>query len=480
MLKTKENKIIFLIVTIIAFLIYIFFLTGYYSVDTEKIVNLGYDGYAINYSFYDGRIIMGIICMIANSLNINLKVFYIILLSISILISSITVLKIYDIISKYKKTGIKQKIILVIISFCYIFNFMTINNMEFIECIVMAISVLLYILTAENIIIKKNPKKAFIYAFIAGIAYQGTINILFITTILFALLENNKQEKTENKKIIYSIICVIIAIILNIVIKQIMEIIIESTMQSQRLNANIFWNIGKIFKEMPLLIIDSLYLFPKYAYIIFNIGSLIIIYIYCIKNKQIKIWYNTLFLFVASIVSSLILLIIFDGLQSNNGRIFGSVGASFSIIWIYVYIKTDIFDNRGVIEKISIILITTFFILNCYNILENTKIFKTANELDQELAKNIANKIEEYEIQTNKKIKYIEIKYSESFKEKVKNYNTRAFLKSRVLTGNFSHDILKAYTNIDLEKRYFEEEHLEKVKDEPIVCEDETVYVLIK
>ena len=166
MLKTKENKIIFLIVTIISFLIYIFFLTGYYSVDAEKIVNLGYDGYAMNYSFYDGRIIMGIICMIANSLNINLEVFYIILLSISILISAITVLKIYDIISKYKETKIKQKIILAILAFCYIFNFMTINNMEFIECIVMAISILFYILTAENIIIKKNSKKAFIYAFI--------------------------------------------------------------------------------------------------------------------------------------------------------------------------------------------------------------------------------------------------------------------------------------------------------------------------
>ena len=480
MLKTKENKIIFLIVTIISFFIYIFFLTGYYSVDAEKIVNLGYDGYAMNYSFYDGRIIMGIICMIANSLNINLEVFYIILLSISILISAITVLKIYDIISKYKETKIKQKIILAILAFCYIFNFMTINNMEFIECIVMAISILFYILTAENIIIKKNSKKAFIYAFIAGIAYQGTINILFITTILFALLENNKQEKTENKKIIYSIICVIIAIILNIVIKQIMEIIIGSTIQSQRLNTNIFSNVNKMFEGIYLLIINSLYLFPKYAYIIFNIGSLIIIYIYCIKNKNIKIWYNTIFLFIMSIISSLILLVIFDGIQITNGRIFESVGASFSIIWIYVCIKTDILDNKGILKNISIAIITIYLILNCYNILKITKYFKQINEIDKELAINIEKEIKEYEKSTNKEIKYIEVKYGESSSYKNEEIKPLAYHRSMKLTGRFNEDTVKIYTNIDLEKRFFEEEHLEKVKDEPIVCEEDTVYVLIK
>ena len=61
MLKTKENKIIFFSVLVLACLVYINFITGYFSIDSSKIINLGYDGYAINYSFWDGRIVMGIL-----------------------------------------------------------------------------------------------------------------------------------------------------------------------------------------------------------------------------------------------------------------------------------------------------------------------------------------------------------------------------------------------------------------------------------
>ena len=100
MLKSKENKIVLLIIIIAACLMYVNFLSWYYSIDTDKIINLGYDGYAINYSFYDGRILMGVILIFANIIHINLKIFYIILLVISILVSSITVLKLYNIIKK--------------------------------------------------------------------------------------------------------------------------------------------------------------------------------------------------------------------------------------------------------------------------------------------------------------------------------------------------------------------------------------------
>ena len=270
MLKTKENKIIFFSVLVLACLVYINFITGYFSIDSPKIINLGYDGYAINYSFWDGRIVMGILCMIANAINLNLKVFYIILICLSMLILSFTVLKLYTVISKYKKTGVKEKIILAVLGFCYIFNFTTINSMEFVECIVMSLSILLYILVAENIVIKKDVKKVILYTFLAGICYQGTINMLFITAILFFFLEYKKGEKIDKKKIIFSIIGVIIAVILNVVLKKVMEIIIGSTVCGERMSGDILGNITKIIQGMYFLIIESLYLFPKYAYISFN------------------------------------------------------------------------------------------------------------------------------------------------------------------------------------------------------------------
>ena len=465
MLKTKENKIIFFSVLVLACLVYINFITGYFSIDSSKIINLGYDGYAINYSFWDGRIVMGILCMIANAMNLNLKVFYIILICLSMLILSFTVLKLYTVISKYKKTGVKEKIILAVLGFCYIFNFTTINSMEFVECIVMSLSILLYILVAENIVIKKDVKKVILYTFLAGICYQGTINMLFITAILFFFLEYKKGEKIDKKKLIFSIIGVIIAVILNVVLKKVMEIIIGSTVCGERMSGDILGNITKIIQGMYFLIIESLYLFPKYAYISFNAISLLIIFIYCVKNKNIKIWYNAFFLFIMSIVSSFVLLIVFDGIQNGNGRVFGSIGASFSVLWIYVYIK-----------YLSVFVITCFMILNLYNTVEKSGNLKESNNIEKELSLKIMNEITRYEAETNEKIKYIKIKYQLA---EARNLSPLVITRNSIITSTFDEKIIKIYTDRDLEKLFFEEEDLEKVKEEDIKCEKDTVYVLV-
>ena len=476
MLKTKENKIIFFSVLVLACLVYINFITGYFSIDSSKIINLGYDGYAINYSFWDGRIVMGILCMIANAINLNLKVFYIILICLSMLILSFTVLKLYTVISKYKKTGVKEKIILAVLAFCYIFNFTTINSMEFVECIVMSLSILLYILVAENIVIKKDVKKVVLYTFLAGICYQGTINMLFITAILFFFLEYKKGEKIDKKKLIFSIIGVIIAVILNVVLKKVMEIIIGSTVCGERMSGDILGNITKIIQGMYFLIIESLYLFPKYAYISFNAISLLIIFIYCVKNKNIKIWYNAFFLFIMSIVSSFVLLIVFDGIQNGNGRVFGSIGASFSVLWIYVYIKTDIFKEKSLLKYLSVLVITCFMILNLYNTVEKSGILKESNNIEKELSLKITNEITRYEAETNEKIKYIKIKYQLA---EARNLSPLVITRNSIITSTFDEKIIKIYTDKDLEKLFFEEEDLEKVKEEDVKCEKDTVYVLV-
>ena len=481
MLKIKENKIVLLPIVIITCIIYCNFLTGYWSMDTDKIVKLGYDGYAMNYSFYDGRILMGIICIIANVINIDLKILYIILLAISILVSSFTVLKLYSIIGKYKSVDIKQKVILIIITFCYIFNFMTVNNMEYIECAVMSISILFYILSAENIVIKKKPLKAFLYTFLAGICYQGTINMLFLTTILFMFLEYKKEEKIFNKKIISCMICAVIAIIGDMALKILIDKFIGNTVQAERISVDILKNINNIFQEIGYLLVKSLQLFPEYAYLLFNIVSLIILYIYCIRNKKIFIWYNAVFLFLMSIVSSLVLLIIYDGIETANGRIFGSIGASFSTIWLYVYVKTDIFNSKGIIRIMSVLIVVGFLVINCYTIVQTTVMFKNVNKKDEELAKEVEQKITEYEEQTGRKVEYVKIKYDVFPRdEQDKSIDYKLYLRSMILTARFNEDIIKLYTGIDLERMYFSEEDTEKQGDETIVCSDDTVYILVE
>ena len=51
--------------------------------------------------------------------------------------------------------------------------------------------------------------------------------------------------------------------------------------------------------------------------------------------------------------------------------------------------------------------------------------------------------------------------------------------RNSIITSTFDEKIIKIYTDKDLEKLFFEEEDLEKVKDEDIKCEKDTVYVLV-
>ena len=152
----------FIITLLIAMLAYIYFLPGYYSIDTVKIIKEGYVHYATEYSLLDGRIFMFIILNLAGLIKLSLEALIQILLILGIIVSSINVIKIYNVIEECKPTANKKiKILVYMISFCFIFNFMYIDSLEFIEGIIMAFSILFYIKSAEEIVIKNKSLKGF-------------------------------------------------------------------------------------------------------------------------------------------------------------------------------------------------------------------------------------------------------------------------------------------------------------------------------
>ena len=115
--------------------------------------------------------------------------------------------------------------------------------------------------------------------------------------------------------------------------------------------------------------------------------------------------------------------------------------------------------------------------VNCYNIFQTTTMFKKANETDEELSKEIVQKIKTYEEQTGQEVKYIEIKNDIMPRD---NVDYKSYIRSMILTARFNEQFMKLYTGIDLERKYFEEEDMEKVKNDTIVCSGDTVYVLVK
>lgn len=129
------------------------------------------------------------------------KILYIISFFLSLIIGSIAVIKIYEIISKIQEPNTKlKKIVLLILSYTYIFHFMYIDNLTFIENVIMTIGILLYILAVENIVIKNKLATGIIQCILAVATYQGTISIFLLTAALFLFIKKDITRKRKNKK----------------------------------------------------------------------------------------------------------------------------------------------------------------------------------------------------------------------------------------------------------------------------------------
>ena len=180
-LKNKKDLIIFLIIFVITLIIFIPFLKVHYSTDSYGIANVGYKAYIINNSLRDGRIIMSVIGYIAELTNISIDSSIIILTILALITSCISVLLLKNIILEYKKTNTNIiEIFVTIISYFTIFNFLFIENMLYVECFVMSLSILFYLMAAK-ILTNKNDKyyliKTMIFVSLGILSYQGTISM---------------------------------------------------------------------------------------------------------------------------------------------------------------------------------------------------------------------------------------------------------------------------------------------------------------
>lgn len=479
----KKKKIIqFIIISVIAIVMYINFVTIFYSIDTYKILNLGYDGYAINYSLYDGRIFMAGICFIANLFNLPISIFYGLSIIVALLISSFCVLKIYYIIQQIKPINNKLiEVLMLAVSYTYIFNFMYLDNMQFAECGVMAISILLYIISSEKLIVKQQKGQALLFAVIATFFYQGTINVWISFSCLLAILKYKKINKQLIKDIFMAAIITIISTICNFIFIEIIHKFIESA-QTQRLNLNIIENTIDNLSKLPKLLINSLNLFPIGLFLIFIVGQIIIMYIYAIKYKEILKFYKLLSIICIYIISSLLLTMIYpNAIHDGGGRIFSSVGAIFSAGIIFMYSETEIFENTKFIKTAGILLIVVYFVINFVNSIYLTSLSKKCNDIDKEYSKELVSKIERIELENNIIIQQMAYKYVRTSKDN-EALTTTPYTSSMKEIGMYTPEVLKLYTGRVIKKVFFEEEIFNKYfskNQEEILLIGDTLYFII-
>ena len=247
----KKNAIIFVIIFIISIAIFFPLLLGNLIGDDYLISSIGYIDYIKNYSLNDGRIFCTILPIIFNALHIPIFTGKIIALMITLAIASLTVVKLKNIIDKYKKSnGIKQSILVTLISFATIYNFLFIDEIFYIEAPVIVSSILLFIMAA-NILVTNNKKsliKSLLLVVIASFCYQGTILVFFAMSFLFSILKNKDDVKRVFIDLFKSICIAGIATIINFAFIKIYGKV--NNINSRAININkIKRNIAIIFEN---------------------------------------------------------------------------------------------------------------------------------------------------------------------------------------------------------------------------------------
>ena len=451
----KKSIIQITIVVIIACILFSSIIYCYRTLDTYSIeTDKGLKEYALERSFNDGRIFMGFICLFADATNIGVQTLVTINILSAIIILGCCVVYLKDILLKLIKNN-NIEIILFILCFVYYFNFMLIDAMQFIESIVISVSLLLYTIAAKRLIIDKKWISSFVLVIIGIFFYQATICCFLQLVLFFELITNKKL-----KDIIYSIGISLSAIVLNYIYIKVYENILKYAME--RINiSNILENILFVFKDIKKLIIYSCGLLYKYIWVLFILILLLITFIYLIKNKKrFNIIGEMLIILIYSIITPLLILIISPMDYYGCGRIFFTVGSLIPILMIYLFFKTDIY-KENIIKYLFYTVILFYVITNTINIYQICYDVKKANGFDKEICDKIVAYIDEYEKENEKQITAIAVRYSPNrniINEEFKRTRPIAMQRCYITCALPVNSIIKLYNKKEFNNELFGDE----------------------
>ena len=134
--------------------------------------------------------------LLANTFQVPIQVYVIGLLVLAILVSCYTVILLKNMMFQYTKLkNFYLEVVALVISYVTIFNFMYIENLYFVECFVMALSILLFTLAANTLVNrqKKSVLVTGILVILGILCYQGTISFFIALSFVFSIL-NNKED----------------------------------------------------------------------------------------------------------------------------------------------------------------------------------------------------------------------------------------------------------------------------------------------
>lgn len=403
----KKDILICFILIVFTCLIFLPFLQGHYIPDTYNIIEKGLEGYSMDNSFSDGRMIMGLLNLLVLKLNIPIIAYVIGTLLVAIVLSCVVVILLKNSIERYRKIENKWiEILVLVLSYVTIFNFMYLEQLYFIECIVMAVSLLLYTIGANILVDRKKGylwKSAF--CVISGmLCYQGTVGFFLVLVLLYSIFKNRDRVIYIVRDVILSGGLVVIAGLVNLGCVKVFTTYFHTT--QNRLSTNIFENILTILTNISKTLTNTCGMLPKNWLLIFLSITVIIAVITIVEKykkksgKQTVLW----FILIAFVIASSFASSVLSKSSFWAPRMRFSLGALIGILYLYLYVTTDLFQKKNILKIMAIAVIILYGSCNLYQYITIIHQGKMMNQVEKEECQRIKAHMQEYEEETGIKV----------------------------------------------------------------------------
>lgn len=488
----KKNIIIFIILFTFTNLIFLpWLIKGHMSTDSYNIANIGYQEYNKNFSIIDGRFIVAIGTTLMDLLNVPIQIYTRIILEIALFISCIAIIVLKKTIEKWKKPKNNwSEIVLTIASYYTIFNFLYIENLDFIECGAMSLSILLFILAARNVVEKKQlwGVKALLFLFIGLMCYQGTISMFVITLLVFSMCKGNSV-----KQIVKDFLQGMILVLGGILINQLSIKVVEQSYhlkQGRDINLsamgnNIIYILSKIFLALKY----TGHLIPQFSFlIILSITEVLIMFKIVRQNRKkadkqnVRIFLEQFAIIGVGVIAGFLVSVI-NIAAFWSGRIRFSIGAVIGFLWIHLWVKTDFSDKKEWINTLLTICLITYGFMNSLHYVSAIIDHNKLNELDKEKVLTMQADVIQYEEDTKLKVTKIAIivkknETTKSFYSHLRPYGN-IMMASGIKTQWAAAGCYNYYTNSKLDIYEPAETEIQEFLEqkEEYLCIDDILYI---
>lgn len=477
----KKEMWIFLSITIL--FLGMFFKMDF-SPDTYRVFSQGARDTCLHF-LQCGRIITASAFALVHILKFNDVTIYILSFILGIVSMTLSQFKLFNML----KTDIKNKYIAIIVSTLIILNVFSIELMMYIEKGILCLSVLLNICAIEQI--KKyfenrnitNVIFSILFMFLANCAYQGTVAIFVIISMIYIIKNSHNFKKFIYNNIIIAIVYAIPAVLNFIMVRFIFG---NSRVNG---NLNIEESMIKIIDGTRNMIETTYNLLPKGFFITIAIIIVGIIIFVTFRKKEsssiIKIL-ATMYLILGTIIVTIIPQI----MQDTNSiwfvprSTYGYASLLGILIW-YLFLNENIGKS---IEKLVMAICAIYLVIQyiyCQNLIVNHYI---VNYEDRQSVLKIEEIIQEYETKSGNLITKVSIyndkntMYTHNEIFAIGDINVKALYPdwSTIETINYytGRQLEKGEKNKEIEKN-FKEKDWKYFSEEQVILREDTLHLCI-